>query len=183
MESSTKYLLTFPYYSNSFVSINITKSNTMNPIKKITLTLVAFLFVQTAFADKGNWAELQRFHAVMSKTFHPAEEGNLQPVKDSAASLLAKAKIWQAATVPADYNKEETTKTLALLVAKCEELNTAVMANKSDADLKKLITEAHDIFHQIVEKCRVNGEHHEGHDHDKKPEKKSEKKGKKKSNS
>ena len=165
----------------------------MNSIKKITLALVAFLFVQTAFADKGNWAELKRFHSVMSKTFHPAEEGNLQPVKDSAATLLAKAKVWQASAIPADYNKEETTKTLALLVAKCEDLNAAVMANKSDADLKKLITEAHEIFHQIVEKCRVNGEHHEGdgHDHDKKSEKKSEKKteiksektGKKKSNS
>ena len=47
----------------------------MNSIKKITLSLLALLFVQTAFADKGKWAELQRFHSVMSKTFHPAEEG------------------------------------------------------------------------------------------------------------
>lgn len=161
----------------------------MKSIKKITLAFIAFLTFQTAFADKGNWAELKAFHSVMSKTFHPAEEGNLKPVKDSASLLLAKAKLWQASAVPADYNKEETTKTLALLVAKCEELNAAVIANKSDADLKKLITEAHEIFHQIVEKCRINGENHEGDEHkkenksEKKSEKKSDKKGKKKSNS
>ncbi len=151
----------------------------MNIIKKLALFVVVLISFQTAFAGNGEWAELKAFHSVMSKTFHPAEEGKLQPVKDSAANLLAKAKLWQASAVPKDYNKDETTKTLALLVAKCEELNAAVIANKSDADLKKLITEAHEIFHQIVEKCRVHGEHHEGDEH--KKEKKSEKKGKKKS--
>ncbi|MDI1234629.1 MAG: hypothetical protein PSX81_10130 [bacterium] len=151
----------------------------MNIIKKLALFVVAIISFQPAFAGNGEWAELKAFHSVMSKTFHPAEEGKLQPVKDSAANLLAKAKLWQASAVPADYNKDETTKTLTLLVAKCEELNVAVIANKSDADLKKLITEAHEIFHQIVEKCRVHGEHQEGDEH--KKEKKSEKKGKKKS--
>lgn len=152
----------------------------MKSIQHLALAIIALFAFQTSYADKGNWAELHAFHSVMSKTFHPAEENNLQPVKDNAADLLAKAKVWQASAIPADYNKEETTKTLTTLVAKCEELNAAVIAGKTDADLKKLITEAHDIFHQIVEKCRV-GEHEKEGEHKEGDKKKSEKKSSKKS--
>ncbi len=154
----------------------------MNAIKKLSLMLIALFSFQFAFADKGEWAELKTFHSVMSKTFHPAEEGNLQPVKDNSADLLAKAKAWQLSAVPADYNKEETAKVLSNLVMKCEELNAAVAAGKTDAELKTLITQAHDIFHQIMEKCRNNeGDHKEEHKEGKKPEKKSDKKKKKNS--
>ena len=38
------------------------------------------------------------------------------------------------------------------VVAKCEEINNAVKDKKSDVELKKLITEGHNIFHEIVEK-------------------------------
>lgn len=108
---------------------------------------------------------MQSFHTVMAKTFHPAEEGNLQPLKENAADLLAKAKEWKAAAVPAGFKKEETTKVLTALVAKCEEIQKAVTAKADDKKLKALITEAHDVFHQIAEKCRAGDEHH-GHGHE-----------------
>jgi hypothetical protein len=125
----------------------------MKLIAKAALLILAFFTIQTTFAQKSEWKELKTFHGVMSKSFHPSEEGNLQPVKDNAADLVAKAKAWQASAIPADYNQTETKKVLAELVTKCQEIEKAVAAKKSDADLKKLIHEAHEVFHQIVEKC------------------------------
>ena len=125
----------------------------MKSIKKLALAILAIFTIQAAVAQKSEWKELKTFHGVMSKSFHPSEEGNLQPVKDNAADLVAKAKAWQASPIPADYNQTETKKVLAELVVKCEDIQKAVAAKKSDADLKKLIHEAHEVFHQIVEKC------------------------------
>lgn len=130
---------------------------------------MALVCFQSAFAGGTPWKELQTFHTVMAKTFHPAEEGNLQPLKDNAADLLAKAKEWKAAPVPVGFKKEETAKVLTELVAKCEEIQKAVKAKADDKKLTVLITEAHDVFHQIAEKCRAGDEHHdhghEGHKH------------------
>ncbi|MEO8761747.1 MAG: hypothetical protein ABI388_09900 [Bacteroidia bacterium] len=126
----------------------------MKSIKKLALAILAIFTIQATVAQKSEWKELKDFHGVMSKTFHPAEEGNLQPLKDNSTDLVAKSKTWQASAIPTDYKKEETQKVLINLVAKCEEVDKAVKAKKSDADLKKLINEAHEIFHQLVEKCR-----------------------------
>jgi hypothetical protein len=126
----------------------------MKSILKVAVAIAAVITLQTASAQKGEWKELQAFHSVMSKTFHPSEEGNLKPVKDSASVLLASAKAWAASTVPENFKPEETKKVLTALVAKCGELNQAVASNLSDAELKKIIAEAHEVFHQLVEKCR-----------------------------
>lgn len=97
---------------------------------------------------------MDNFHSVMSATFHPAEENKLQPVKDSAAALLAKAKAWQKAAVPAGYNAGVTKPILKKLVNQCTVISQSVKAKKTDAVLKQQITTAHDIFHEIMEKCR-----------------------------
>lgn len=125
-------------------------------MKKLLLvcSMIAFVFTSNAQKEKQKWNEMHAFHSVMSKTFHPAEENKLQPLRDSATVLLAKAKAWKTSTVPAGYNKEVTAPILKQLVAKCKTITVAVKKNKSDEELKKLITEAHDIFHEIMEKCR-----------------------------
>lgn len=55
---------------------------------------------------------------------------------------------------------------LKALVAKCEEIQKAVKAKADDKKLTTLITEAHDVFHQIAEKCREGSNDHEGHGHE-----------------
>lgn len=141
----------------------------MKSIFKSVFVLVAILSFQMSFAGGPDWKEMQAFHGIMAKTFHPAEEGQLKPVRDNADDLLAKAKVWKASAVPASLNKEQVTKSLENLVAKCDEIAKAVKANKSDDELKKLITQAHDVFHEVAEKCQP-GDHghdhgHEGHKH------------------
>jgi hypothetical protein len=128
-------------------------------MKKIILAIVVVLFTTLSFAQtKANWKEMHDFHAVMSKTFHPAEENNMQPLKESAAELTLKAKNWQSSTVPEGYDGEIAKPILAKLVKQCAAIETAVKKKKKDAELKKMITEAHDIFHELMEKCRKGDE-------------------------
>lgn len=129
-------------------------------MKKIFLffALAAFIaapksgFSQTE--KKSNWPEMHAFHEVMSTTFHPAEEGDLAPLKAKAGMLVDRAKAWQKSKVPAGYKPKETADTLKRLVKQCKEVQKAVKKGKSDAELTAAITKAHDIFHEIMGKCR-----------------------------
>jgi len=116
--------------------------------------LPAISFAQTTKAKAAPWPEMKAFHTLMSGTFHPAEEGNLAPLKEKADSLYMAAKTWQASTIPDNYKPEETKETLAKLVKNLKVLAGAVEAKADDAKLKVLITDAHDIFHKIVGECR-----------------------------
>jgi len=119
----------------------------------IMLALIpAMSFAQSS---KTAWKEMKTFHSFMSGTFHPSEEGNFKPLKEKADSLLIAAKAWQASKIPAGFKLKETKETLAKLVNQCENIAGAVKANAADEKLKVLIADAHDIFHQIVEKCRT----------------------------
>lgn len=123
-------------------------------MKKILIIAICMIATVCAYAQNKNWKEMHDFHSVMSVTFHPAEDNNLQPVKDSAAALLIKAKAWQNAKVPAGYNATITKPILKRLVAECAAIETAVKLKKPDSDLKEMITKAHETFHEIMEKCR-----------------------------
>jgi hypothetical protein len=125
--------------------------------KQIMTLLISALFVcmsSNIQAQKADWKEMHAFHSVMSKTFHPAEEGNLQPVKEHAKELVAKAKSWQSSSVPVGFNATKSKEILKRLVTKCTAIEAAVKAKKSDDSLKTMITEAHEIFHELMEKCR-----------------------------
>lgn len=130
--------------------------------KILYLTTVIMLFISTSLMaqEKKDWKEMHLFHAVMGKTFHSAEEGKLQPLKDSSNALVTRAQAWQKSKVPNGYNATVTAPILKKLVAKCTEVQNAVAAKKDDKTLTQLITEAHDIFHEIMEKCRKEDNHH-----------------------
>lgn len=135
----------------------------MKTILSSILGLVLLLGNFNAIAhEKSEWKEMKEFHTVMSKTFHSSEDNNLQPLKDMAADLAAKAKAWRASTPPADWDAKKVAPVLAKLEDKCKAIEEAVKAKKSDAELKKMIAEAHDVFHEIVEKCMP---HDDGHNH------------------
>jgi hypothetical protein len=128
-------------------------------MKKLMFLVSLVIASLTINAQQADWKEMHAFHAVMSKTFHPAEEGNLKPTKDSATVLVAKAKAWQSSTVPQGYNAKVTAPILKQLVAKLTTVKEAVAAKKTDDELKKLMTEAHEIFHEITEKCKTEEKH------------------------
>jgi len=130
-------------------------------MKKIFSIALLFLFsfpVISFGQDRPVWAELKQFHTVMSGTFHPAEEGNLTPLRDRATELFENARKWQESPIPSTFKKEETSQALKALVIKCGAVMKGVEARQSDAELTRMISEAHDVFHRIVGECR-NVEH------------------------
>lgn len=128
-------------------------------MKKISLFVAAALLSVASFAQQAEWKQMKDFHGVMSKTFHPAEEGNLAPVKANATELVAKAKAWESSTVPAGYDAQISQPLLKKLVTACSVLEAGVKAKKTDKELTTLITAAHESFHELTEKCKVEEKH------------------------
>jgi hypothetical protein len=126
-------------------------------MKKLSLLVLTTLFLSCvgfAQTQKAVWPELKAFHAVMSGTFHPAEEGNFAPLKEKAAELYRASKVWVASEIPANYKPEETKATLEKLMLQCHDIWAQVDAKATDEKLKTMITEAHDTFHKIVGECK-----------------------------
>jgi hypothetical protein len=122
---------------------------------KILFFMIAFsLATSSVFSQEAKWTEMENFHSIMSVTFHPAEENNLKPLKEKAAELLAKAKAWHKSTAPEGYIGKVTKPILKKLVKQCKLINESVNQNMSDEALKTMITRAHEIFHEIKEKCK-----------------------------
>ncbi len=124
-------------------------------VRLVVIMLVMLPAISFAQNSKAEWAEMKAFHSLMSRTFHPSEEGNYAPLKAKADSLLIAAKLWQASKIPAGYKPVETKETLAKLVLLCQNLAGGVKADAAEVKLKVMITDAHEAFHQIVEKCKT----------------------------
>ncbi len=127
-------------------------------MKKIALLFVAFVMTSISFAQTSKtatWAEMNTFHELMSSTFHPAEEGNFAPLRARAPQLYKAAKIWFSVDVPAEFKMKETKQTLEKLMIKCNDIWSEVVSKtSSDAKLKVMITEAHDLFHKVSGECK-----------------------------
>ena len=122
-----------------------------------SLVIISALLPFAGMAQNSTapWPELKAFHSFMAASFHPTEDGNFKPLRKNADSLLITAKLWQASAIPADYKLDLTRTTLKKLVKQCTEINEAVKANEANDKLKTMITNAHNTFHIIVEKCRT----------------------------
>jgi predicted HAD superfamily Cof-like phosphohydrolase len=119
------------------------------------LVVVAFGTLVAAAQTKPNdWKELKDFHDVMSQTFHPAEEGKLDPLKQRSGEIVEKATTWQNSVPPPEFNKPEIKKSLKTLVKGSKSLDKMVKKGEPDADLTKKLTELHDVFHEIVGLCK-----------------------------
>jgi hypothetical protein len=125
-------------------------------MKKILFLLMVIIIVAgTAVvqAQKAKWTEMEAFHTTMAQTFHPAEEGKLEPVKTRSQEILDKASTWKSSKAPEGYDQKAVKKPLAKLVKGAKELNKLVKENAPDATIKEKISSLHDVFHQIMEKC------------------------------
>jgi len=129
-------------------------------MKKLFLFAVVAILSIASYAQQPEWKQMEEFHSVMSKTFHPAEEGNLKPTKDNAAELVAKAKTWESSAVPAGYDAKAAKPILKKLVESCNAVQAGVKAKKTDKELVVLMTTAHDAFHEFAEKCKPGSEKH-----------------------
>ena len=131
-----------------------TKLATMK--KLVAALLMTFIFVTAVQAQtkKAEWKEMHDFHGVMGSTFHPAEEGNLQPIRTRSQEMVDKAVAWQKSDAPEGYSKKAVKTTLKKLVSGAKEIDGLVKSNATDKVLTDKLTALHDVFHEIMEKCR-----------------------------
>lgn len=104
----------------------------------------------------ASWAELKAYHSIMSSTFHPSEEGNLEPIKKRSGELAEAAKVWNKSTPPAEFNKATVKETLKHLEEESIALDKLIKDKKAtDAEIKLALEKLHDRFHEVVGACKA----------------------------
>lgn len=133
---------------------------------KTVAIAAAFIASTVAFGQSAmqNWTELKDFHKVMSQTFHPSEEGNLEPIKTRIGEMVQKADALKASKVPADFNNKKVKKAINQLAKDSKALDAKIKAGATDAVITKSLSDLHDVFHKIVGLCSETEDH--GHDHE-----------------
>ena len=106
----------------------------------------------------ASWPEIKAFHKVMSQTFHPSEEGNLQPIKERSAEMAEKAAALKSAIVPTPFHKKEIIAAINTLAKDSKALDKLVKAKASDAKITKALLDLHEVFHTIVGLCTHDSE-------------------------
>ncbi|MEJ0102886.1 MAG: hypothetical protein WDO19_10150 [Bacteroidota bacterium] len=131
-------------------------------MRKIVLIFITTFFLANSIhaQQKATWKEMEDFHSVMATTFHPAEEGNLKPIKTRSGEMLDKATAWKNADAPEGYNKKAVKSNLKKLVKGAKEIDKMVKENAADTELVARLSKLHDIFHEIMEKCQDEGHEH-----------------------
>ncbi len=124
---------------------------------KINLFAIALFMLAihnvTAQSTFDKWPAIKEFHSVMSQTFHPAEEGNLQPIKTRSEELMNKASALLKTGIPEEFGTAAVYASAEKLQLKSKALHKLVLAKGSDAEITKSLTELHDVFHDIVGLC------------------------------
>lgn len=132
------------------------------PIPMLKKLFFLLLFAVCAVANQAQaqsifdkWATLKAFHGVMSQTFHPAEEGNLEPIKKRSGEMVEKATALAKSDIPAEFKTEKIQTAVKKLQKGSKALDKMVKGKKaSDADITKSLSALHDVFHEIVGLCK-----------------------------
>lgn len=132
----------------------------MKHIISLAIALVLGISTLSAQSKLDAWSELKAFHGVMSQTFHPAEEGNLTPIKTRIDEMCTLANTLNKSKAPAEFpNKKEVKSATKRLAKGSKALKKLIAAKASDEEIVKNLSGLHDVFHEIVGLC--SGEHHD----------------------
>lgn len=100
------------------------------------------------------WIDLkEEYHTVMAGTFHPAEDGNFEPVKTMYGDLAEKAALWAEAPIPEKYSDKNFDESLSDLVKEAKAIGEKVENGATDEELSKALYNLHDVFHVIQGQC------------------------------
>jgi hypothetical protein len=119
----------------------------------LVLALIVVANSVSAQSTFEKWPAIKEFHEVMSQTFHPAEEGNLAPIKARSEEMMNKAAMLLKSDIPAEFRTNAILASAERLQLKSKALHKLVTSNGSDAAILKSITDLHDTFHEIVGLC------------------------------
>jgi hypothetical protein len=133
----------------------------MKKLVAVMIFAAALLFSNASISQtKAKWKEMEDFHTVMGGTFHPAEEGKLEPIRTRSKEMVDKAVAWEKSTAPEGYDKKAVSGILKKLVTGTKELDKMVFAKATDQALVTKLSSLHDVFHEIMEKCQKEDHQH-----------------------
>ncbi len=129
------------------------------------LSTILFLssFARSTKSDqKDNWEELEIFHRAIALTFHPAEDGDFEPIKNDSDELVEAAQNLLNGNLPAYFEKIENKKLkitlqkeLQKLVQQSTDLHSLVEEEQEEKVTDKVLLEKlsslHDTYHRIEE--------------------------------
>jgi len=122
---------------------------------KVLLVLALIVIANSVSAQStfDKWPAVKELHAVMSETFHPAEEGNLAPIKARSEEMMTKSAQLLKSDIPVEFRTSAILALAERLQMKSKALHKLVRSNGADAEIMKSITDLHDTFHEIVGLC------------------------------
>jgi len=122
-------------------------------MKNALLTFVFAACCITAFGRSAmdRWPALKSFHEVIAATFHPSQEGKLQPVKTKIDELCSRAESLTTAPKPSEYNTPQVDAAIAKLNKNAKELKVLITKKAPDAQIKAKLATVHKCFHEIVD--------------------------------
>lgn len=126
----------------------------MKKFSQLLILFVGLIAFKSNAQDKfSTWPALGEFHTVMSATFHPAEEGNFDPVKQRSGELVDKADLLAKSVVPVAYNKPAIQSAVKELKIKSTQLNKLILKKAKNDKINTALIAVHDVFHEIVGLC------------------------------
>jgi hypothetical protein len=99
----------------------------------------------------------------MSPTFHPSEEGNLSPIKERIGEMVTKAEALAQSKIPSQFENDAIKEAVNKLAVDSKKLQTLITEKANDEQIKTALSNLHDTFHVIVEKCNKGDEKHSDH--------------------
>jgi len=125
-------------------------------IIKSFLALALLFAINTVSAQSitDKWKQMHDYHELLSKTFHPAEEGNFNPIKNSSEDLVVLSEALDLKTMPQDLRNSKVDETIAVLKKQTKVVNDLVQRKAPDAEIMRAFENLHDVFHRIVEICQ-----------------------------
>ncbi|WP_395066946.1 hypothetical protein [Flavobacterium sp.] len=123
---------------------------------KSLFAIALFFAINTISAQSitDKWKQMHDYHELLSKTFHPAEDGNFGPIKNSSEDLVAKAELLDVETMPKDLRNALVEENLAILKRQTKVVSDLVTKKAPDAEIMRAFQNLHDVFHRIVEICQ-----------------------------
>ena len=98
--------------------------------------------------------EPKEFHLVMSQTFHPSEEGNLNQMKERSTELKEKTNVFSNSEIPDEVNNEKIKSSHLKLKENNVALEKMINEKKSDKEITEFLSVVHDNFHEIIGLCK-----------------------------
>lgn len=122
---------------------------------KSLFAIAVFFAMNTVSAQTltNKWKQMHDYHELLSKTFHPAEEGNLNPIKVSSEDLVAKAELLDVETMPQDLRTAKLDENINLLKKQTKVVSELITRKAPNAEIMRAFQNLHDIFHKIVQMC------------------------------